>query len=194
MLLRDEKWVEITTLIRWNKDYTIDKIVDFTGMNYFISNTGELKRNNYKMKSNTSKDKNFYIYNTLTDIDGNVHTVSRHQLVGQYFMSEDINEYLSIDHIDRNPMNNNLENLRWADMRIQSKNKNIKGINSIPVIQLTLDGEFVREYSSAVEAENYGFKRGCICEVCKGRRAKTHKGFKFIYKKEYMEVKQYVAS
>lgn len=37
-----------------------------------------------------------------------------------------------------------------------------------PVVQYTLDGEFVREYSSLKDCENYGFKKGNIQHCCIG--------------------------
>ena len=37
-----------------------------------------------------------------------------------------------------------------------------------PVVQYTLDGEFVREYSSLKDCERYGFKRGNIQHCCIG--------------------------
>ena len=58
---------------------------------------------------------------------------------------------------------------------------NTNGIRSKPVIQLTLDGEFVREYPSTNECSRNGFDQSNVVNCCNGKR-KTHKGFRFMYK------------
>ena len=56
-----------------------------------------------------------------------------------------------------------------------------KNPKSISVVQLTLDGELVNIYCSAIEAEREcGFNHGHINSCCKGR-LKTHKGYKWQY-------------
>lgn len=55
----------------------------------------------------------------------------------------------------------------------------------IPVIQLTLDGEFVKEYQSVTDAANaVGCERSNIRACCKGKQ-KTAKNYKWIYKTDY---------
>lgn len=56
---------------------------------------------------------------------------------------------------------------------------------SIPVVCLNLDGEFVKEYKSAAEAERLdGFVNTTVLECCKGK-ALTCKGHQFMYKDDY---------
>ena len=55
-----------------------------------------------------------------------------------------------------------------------------------PVIQLTLDGEFVREWESAKEAGRNGFDSSAVTKCCRGK-LKTHKGFRFMYYDDYKE-------
>ena len=45
-----------------------------------------------------------------------------HRLVAESFIANP-NNYLEVDHIDRNKNNNNIENLRWANDFIQSVNR-----------------------------------------------------------------------
>jgi len=45
-----------------------------------------------------------------------------HRLVAESFIKNP-NDYLEVDHIDRNKHNNNIENLRWANDFIQSVNR-----------------------------------------------------------------------
>lgn len=56
----------------------------------------------------------------------------------------------------------------------------------IPIIQLNLDGSFVREWDCAKSAEenNSKFLRSKICLVCKGER-KTCGGYIWMYKEDY---------
>lgn len=59
---------------------------------------------------------------------------------------------------------------------------------SIPVVQLTLEWEFIAEYKSAKEAEEKrGFNAINIRQVCRGEK-KTHKGFKWMKKDEYIKM------
>ena len=56
---------------------------------------------------------------------------------------------------------------------------------SIPVVCLTMDGEYVKEYKSAAEAERLdGFVNTTVLECCKGK-AYTCKGHQFMFKDDY---------
>ena len=62
-----------------------------------------------------------------------------------------------------------------------------KNPKSISVVQLTLDGELVNIYGSAMEAEREGgFTNQNITACCKGRR-KTHGGYRFMYLKDWLK-------
>ena len=55
------------------------------------------------------------------------------------------------------------------------------GIRSKPVLQFTLDGEFVREYPSVSECERNGFNRSAVCLCCNGKLP-HYKGYIWKYK------------
>jgi hypothetical protein len=54
------------------------------------------------------------------------------------------------------------------------------------IVQLTLDGKFIREYNSSMEAErvNEGVRANCITRACQGK-IRHHKGYRWIYKENY---------
>ena len=72
--------------------------------------------------------------------------------------------------------NNNYET---RNERIAKANTN--GIRSKPVLQFTLDGEFVREYPSVSECERNGFFQSAVIRCCRGE-LKQYKGFIWMYK------------
>lgn len=71
-------------------------------------------------------------------------------------------------------------------------NKYSKNKLSIPVIQLDVLGNFIKEWSSAREAEEsgYGFISSSITACCKHKRY-IHCGYQWIYKNEYDNSKNY---
>ena len=61
----------------------------------------------------------------------------------------------------------------------------VKNPSSIPIVQLTPDGQLVNIYGSSCEAERSGFKQGNISKCLKGER-KKHGGYKWMYLHEYI--------
>lgn len=70
-------------------------------------------------------------------------------------------------------------------------NKYYLNPNSIPILQIDIFGNIIKEWSSAQEAEEIGhFCSGPIGYCCKGKRY-IHKGYQWIYKKDYNSNKNY---
>lgn len=65
-------------------------------------------------------------------------------------------------------------------------NERVAKANSKHIIQLTLNGEFVREWESAKEAGRNGFDSSHVTKCCRGK-LKSHKGFRFMYYDDYEE-------
>ena len=78
----------------------------------------------------------------------------------------------------------------------EQKNKisqSLKGIEHIyqmkKIVQLTLDGKFVKEWPSMKLTEKYGFRQGNISKCC-NNKAKTAGGFEWMYKEDYDKLKK----
>ena len=87
---------------------------------YKINKNGELwsETNKKMLAPQSNKD---YLWFTLSK-NGVKSKKYLHRLLAIQYI-ENLNNYPEIDHIDRNPSNNSLENLRWADKYIQNNNK-----------------------------------------------------------------------
>ena len=116
-----------------------------------------------------------------------------HRLVAEAFLEipEELRHlegtpYLQVNHKDENKLNNSVDNLEWCDAKYNcnygTRNERKAKSRQIPILQYTLNGEFVREWESAKQAEREGgFSSAHICNVLKGKRP-HHKNFKWIYK------------
>ena len=70
-------------------------------------------------------------------------------------------------------------------------NERMAKARSKPVIQLSLLGDFIREWESAMECGRNGFSYQHVSECCLGKR-KTHKGFRFMFAEDYKEKFGYI--
>ena len=59
------------------------------------------------------------------------------------------------------------------------------------VLQLTLNGDLIREWESTHECGRNGFDPGNVSRCCNGKQ-KTHKGFRFMYADDYKEKFGYI--
>lgn len=110
-----------------------------------------------------------------------------HRLVAECYLPNP--EILpTVDHIDRNPSNNNVENLRWSSYNMQNYNRDCpkNTASSKPVLQYTPEGELVREWPSVSECGRNGFNKCNVSSCCKGIY-EQHKGYIFKYKNEELE-------
>ena len=179
-------------------------VVGYEGL-YEVSNFGNVRslfRYKKKLKWNICNNR----YATVQLFKNKVgKRLLVHRLVAEAFLANP--EKLPIvNHKDENKLNNYVNNLEWCtqgynlsynqghkkraerkrwfydelSIKFKENNPAIK----IPIIQMNLDGEIIREWESIKEAiETLGYKSNHICECCKNKR-KTSNGFRWKYKEE----------
>lgn len=122
-----------------------------------------------------------------------------HRLVAFAFI-ENPNNYPYVDHIDANPTNNCVENLRWVtpemnmanELTRQALSDSLKGQlinrtwNCRAIAQLK-DGILVNTYPSVAEATRQGYSNSAIFK-CLSRKQNKHKGFTWMYLSDYQEL------
>ena len=106
-----------------------------------------------------------------------------HRLVSEAFIPNPEN-LPQVNHKDENKENNSVENLEWCTGKYNSNYGTINDKRKKPILQYTLNGEFVREWPSATDVEleeRSNIYRSNIYSCLKGL-AKSSYGYKWFYK------------
>ena len=154
---------------------------DYEGL-YMVSNWGRVKSIKFgkeRILKPVTNSSGYLLVNLCKD--GKVKAFTVHRLVAEAFLPNPHN-YPCVNHKDENKQNNNVDNLEWCTHEYNINYGTRTERCSKPVLQYTLDGEFVREWESAIQAEREGgFSNSHIISVCKGKRP-HHKGYIWRYK------------
>lgn len=152
-------------------------IVNYEGL-YQISNYGRIKTlPRERVKSgikNTFINKNTGYETVMLYKNGKGTTHTIHRLVALAFIPK-TNGKNQVDHIDRNKLNNKLDNLRWCTSQENHENMTINR----RIAQYDLNGNLIKIFNTTKQAS---LETGCthISEICSGKR-KTGKGYLFKY-------------
>lgn len=176
--------------------------------NYEVSNMGNVRSLRYANNGTDKKgsgiknlklilnNMGYYVVNLYHEGKMKQHHV--HRLVAEAFMPNP-NNLPVIDHISTITTDNRIENLRWCSIRdnvnnpISSKRRLdkcralLKGkfgkdaLTHKPVIQYTLDGDFVKKWDCMMDAcRFYHIDSGSLTRACQGEYHKV-KGFAWRY-------------
>ena len=166
-----EIWKPVLKLFSYYSNWKIKDEYTFKYGEYFVSNKGRFI-NRGKLK-NSKPDKKL---NIVYSLQGKRFKI--HQIVMQTFQPDGIKDYYSVDHIDRNNrLNNNLENLRWANRDSQCLNRENKSYKCKRILCY----QNKKIYNSCQEAENdLGLVKNTVSRVARKDRKSIH-GYTFEY-------------
>ena len=164
-------------------------IPEYEGL-YQVSNFGRvksLKRGKENILKHIKTKDGYFFINLYQN--GKQKNFKVHQLVARMFIPNPYNLPI-INHKDENKQNNHVSNLEWCTIHYNNcygtRNKRIsiahKGKRNKPILQFSLEGEFIREWDSAKSVNiKLNINSGHISECCKGK-LKTCSGFIWKYK------------
>lgn len=184
----------------YSTDYSDERWKTINGYeNYEISDKGRIRRKNgkfmhYDVGSFGHKRVNL-------SKDGRAKKNLVHRLVAEAFIPNPKGLPI-INHKDEQPWNNQIDNLEWCTYeynnsyngltkrRFETRSENIKsGKTKLgnPIVQLSIDGNFVKEWTNAQQAyKALGIDASTILSCCKHNpRNKSAGGYKWVYKKEW---------
>ena len=158
---------------------------------YEVSNLGRVRN------KKTKRIKKDYLgncgYKTVAlSKEGKHYIKTIHKLVIDSFIGTD-DKTLTVNHIDHNKYNNNLDNLEYMSLkenikeawenglysdRVEKQKEIMKGnkIGSRQVYQYDLNNNLIKKWDSIIDACNYygWHKNGHISDCCRGKRKKSH--------------------
>lgn len=169
-------------------------IKDYEGL-YQVSNYGRVRSigNGYTWKTvrilKQTKQKNGYMFVTLYKEGKQKHSYI-HRLVAEVFVPNPYN-LPQINHKDEDKSNNNFNNLEWCTSKYNNNynnhNTNLsESLSKQPIMQYTLNGEFLKEWCSSMEIERVkNFSHSNIIACCRNKkRYKSAYGYLWKYKKD----------
>lgn len=165
--------LKVKKLFRQNSDWSLKESYLFYNRHYEIDDLGNFYRNGIKVKVKPDKKNNLTV--CLTNDKNERVRFKIHQIILQTFRPSFIRNYHSVDHIDRDRLNNKLSNLRFADKKTQYGNRENKSHKLKPVMCLNTNVV----YPSCRDAEiKLKLTFNTVSPVARGSR-KSIKGYSF---------------
>ena len=142
---------------------------------YLISNLGRVYSIRSKRFMIVHIDSHGYGTVPLSKKGFKVKRAKVHILVAESFILNALN-LATVNHIDEDKTNNNVDNLEWMTYEENARLGNI-----IPIIQMNLQGIVIRCFECAKDVKKiFDIDEGNIAKVCKGKRISAG-GFKWAY-------------
>ena len=151
-------------------------IKNYEGL-YAVTPEGEVWSYKRKKFLKPLVDKNGYLRIMLCK-DGQRKMYSLHRIVAEAYIPNPEN-LPQVNHKDENKTNNCLQNLEWCDAKYNINYGTRNEKTKKPILQFDLDGNFIREWSSATDVGKE--VQGNICNCLKGKLPSAY-GFKWVYK------------
>lgn len=167
---------------------------------YMVSNLGRVKsltrwhgRTDIILKSHDFMGT--YQRVVLADNNRNYTGKSVHRLVATAFLPNP-DDFPDVNHKDENPANNTVDNLEWCTHKYNQNygtrtQRAILG-ESVPVIQFSLEGNFIREWISATEAgRSFGGSDNGVRNCCNGNDRMAY-GYMWRWRKDFGEIPTHI--
>lgn len=103
-----------------------------------------------------------------------------HRLVMAAHNPEEYVATLTIDHVDRDPSNNRVDNLRAATMKTQRANSGRRSSRGVPIVRIDDDGEMTTYATTRAAARANGIPQSSIVRAASGKYADAG-GFRWVH-------------
>lgn len=163
-----------------------------------VSNFGNVRRVGKKVLLKPRLDKNGYLYVHIRISNLGINKMSKiHRLVAEAFLPNP-KMYSIINHKNEIKTDNRVENLEWCTCKYninygtglqrRAFNSRNQKHRSCPILQYSINGEFIQEFPSFKEVQRYlGKPYSNVWNVCNGKKESAY-GYKWSYK--YIEGKK----
>jgi hypothetical protein len=139
--------------------------------NYEINdNTGEIRNNKTKQIIKTFVSKGYYRATLFRDKRGEKVVICRALL--STFVGKPPSRTHTADHINRHPLDDRLDNLRWATKKEQSTNQqrtSKKDLKNIEIISIDDNGDITEHVSISEAVKTLGASQGSIHNWLRGK-------------------------